>query len=800
MQKYDFKKVETKWQKKWEELNLYAAKDFDKRPKYYCLVEFPYPSGEGLHIGHGFSYVGGDVYARKKRMDGFNVLFPMGWDAFGLPTENFAIRTGVHPTVATKKNTDNYRKTMKRLAYSFDWGREVNTTDPKYYKWTQWIFIKLFEAGLAYKEEKPINWCPSCKIGLANEEVVDGKCERCGADVTKKNLSQWVVRITKYADRLLEGLKQTEFVEKVKAAQINWIDRSEGANVKFKVDGLGKEITVFTTRPDTLWGATFMVVAPEHWLVSEVMNKKEVAEYVEQSMKKSELERSELQKDKTGVFTGLYAINPVTEKKIPIWIGDFVLSTYGTGAIMSVPAHDTRDFAFAKKFDLPVVPVIEPKGGWDFDSDAYTDVKHGKMINSGFVTGLSPDEAIKKAIAWLEEKGLGEKTVNYHLRDWIFSRQHYWGEPIPMVHCEKCGWVPVPEDQLPIELPPVEKYQPTETGESPLAAITDWVNTKCPKCGGDAKRETDVMPNWAGSDWYFLRYTDPGDDKVLADMDKMAYWMPVDTYFGGDEHNTLHLLYSRFIYIFLWDIGAVPKNIPEPYFRRISHGVILGPDGQRMSKSRGNIIVPDKVADKYGVDTFRTYVMFMGPFDATMAWNENALRGVERFLNKLYQYVSSYKRGESDVAVKSEVNRLLSKVGKDIENYKFNTAIASMMETLNKISSSQVGTNEAKMLTQVIAPFAPYLAEELWDKLGEKGSIHASLWPKVDASAIEEESTEIPVQINGKVRARIAVTKEMSENDVKKAVMALDAVQKHLEGKDPKKFIYVPLKIATIVV
>ncbi|MBN1618301.1 leucine--tRNA ligase [Candidatus Dojkabacteria bacterium] len=807
MSKMDSKKIESKWQEKWASADLlYKAEDFSKKQKKYVLVEFPYPSGEGLHIGHAFTMTGADVYARYQRMSGFNVLFPMGWDAFGLPTENYAIKTGIHPSKATDQNTATFKNQMKQLAFSFDWTREVNTTDSNYYKWTQWIFIKLFEKGLAYKEEKPINWCPSCKTGLANEEVVDGKCERCGAVATKKNLSQWIVKITDYADRLISGLEKTNFIEKVKAAQINWIDRSEGAEVDFEIKGFDKKLKVYTTRPDTLWGATFMVVAPEHWLVSEVISNPEIKQYVEESKKKSELERSELQKEKTGVFSGFYAINPVNNKEIPIWISDFVLSTYGTGAIMAVPAHDQRDYDFAKKFGLEIIPVIKSKTEWNYDDGAYTDVNTGEMINSDFLTGMVPKDAIAKIIKWLGEKGVGVKAVNYHLRDWIFSRQHYWGEPIPMVHCEKCGWVPVKEENLPIELPKVEKYEPTDTGESPLANIEEWVNTTCPKCGGSAKRETDTMPNWAGSDWYFLRYLDPDNDKSFADMKKLEYWMPVDVYVGGDEHNTLHLLYSRFIYQFLWDLGVVPKSVPEPYYRRMSHGVILGPDSQRMSKSRGNVIIPDEVAEKHGVDVVRTYLMFMGPFDGTMAWNENTLVGVKRFIERFYCFVSENKDdfGQKDSdKISSLVNKTIKNVSEDIAKFGYNTAIAKLMEFLNgvdKAEKSEISKESVKKIVLLTSVFMPYTAEELWDILGQEFSVHSQMWPKFDENSLKNEAKEIAVQINGKVRGKVNVTEGMTEDQVKELAISDNNVKKYMEGNEIKKFIYVPGRIVTIVV
>ena len=802
----NFKEVENKWKKFWaDHSDLYRAMDPPSQKatagkKKYILVEFPYPSGSGLHVGHAFSFTGGDVYARFKRMQGENVMFPMGWDAFGLPTENYAIKMKKKPQEVTRENTDMFRNQMKDLAFSFDWNREVNTTDPTYYKWTQWIFIQLFNKGLAYKKEMPINWCPSCKIGLANEEVVDGKCERCGAEVSRRNISQWVVKITEYADKLIEGLKETNFIDKVKQAQINWIGKSEGAKIRFSiVDDRSsiKELEVFTTRPDTLPGVTFMVVAPEHELING-LESEEIKNYVKNARKKSELERTELSKDKTGVFSGLYAINPVNQKEIPIWISDFVLASYGTGAIMAVPAHDERDHAFAKKFGLPIVPVIN-KEGWNFEEEAFMEVEKGEEFN--------------KMLNWVEEKGIGEKTASYHLRDWIFSRQHYWGEPIPMVCCPKCGWVPVPEDQLPIVLPEVEHYEPTDDGQSPLSQMTDWVKTKCPQCGGEASRETDTMPNWAGSDWYFLRYIDPHNELAIADMDLMKYWGPVDVYVGGDEHNVLHLLYSRFIYKFLWDLGIVPKEHPEPYYKRLSHGVILGSDNQRMSKSKGNVIVPETVADKYGVDVVRMYLMFMGPFDSTMAWNEKTLMGVKRFLDRFEKYIRSQisdlrSQKDHDIASSNEVKLIISKlikaVTEDLENFKYNTAIAKMMETLNSLSSSssyKVESEDVKTLIKLLAPFAPYMAEELYS-LFEKTSVHVSEWPKADKKYLIDTETVVMVALNGKVRDQISVDRSQISDGKKLIEKAkeLEKIKKWIGDKKIVKEIYVPGKMINFVI
>jgi leucyl-tRNA synthetase len=795
-------------------MSEFRAEDFSQEQKIYVLAEFPYPSGSGLHMGHTFSYTGGDVYARFQRMHGKNVLFPMGWDAFGLPTENYAIRTGQKPQDVTRKNTENYREQMKALGFSFDWSREVNTTDPSYYKWTQWIFVKLFEKGLAYKAEMPINWCPSCKVGLANEEVINGRCERCGAEVTRRRISQWIVRITQYADRLISGLEHTEFIEKVKAAQINWIGRSEGAKILFPLSVNGRETTleIFTTRPDTLWGCTFMVLAPEHELVTEVMDRPEVADYVERSRKKSDLERTEASRPKDGVFSGLTARHPAIGQVLPIWISDFVLPGYGTGAIMAVPAHDERDHDFAIQYDLPIQPVILPEEdpNWDFSKAAYSGMD-GRMVNSDLLDGLTPAEAIPLAIDWLEKKGVGERAVSYHLRDWIFSRQHYWGEPIPMIYCQACGWRPVPEDQLPVLLPDVERYEPTDTGESPLANIPGWADVDCPSCGGPARRETDTMPNWAGSDWYFLRFCDPHNEHVLANMDKLRYWMPVDVYIGGDEHNTLHLLYSRFIYHFLHDLGVVPPEYPEPYRKRISHGVILGPDGQRMSKSRGNVIVPQEYVEKYGADTLRTYLLFMGPYDATMAWNERALLGVKRFLDRFHRFVQAHARGakESGSRVKAAINRLGKKVAEDTFAFKFNTAVAHMMETLNTLqdlvesgqnSQEAIADQELRIFAQILAPYAPFMAETCWQMAGGENSVHQTRWPTYDPELDVEEGITIAIQVNGKLRGTVMVSPQATEADIRYLAESQPGIAKFLADREIRKVIYVPRRTMNFVV
>jgi leucyl-tRNA synthetase len=779
------------------------AIDFSEKEKAYILVEFPYPSGSGLHMGHSFSFTGGDVYARFHRMQGKNVLFPIGWDAFGLPTENYAIKTGRKPQDVTRENTETFRRQMKQLGLSFDFTREVNTTDPEFYRWTQWIFLKLYEKGLTRKVEMPINWCPVDKVGLANEEVINGRCERCGAEVVRRRISQWVVKITAYADRLIEGLEHTDFIEKVRAAQVNWIGKSMGARVYFPIKDRQEKIEVFTTRPDTLWGATFMVLAPEHPLVSGLLDNPQVKAYVDKAARLSDMERGETEREKDGVFSGLMAINPATGTQIPVWISDFVLLSYGTGAIMSVPAHDERDYAFARKFHLPIIPVVLPPGPWDFDQAAYSG-KGGTMINSGMINGLTPAEAIERTISWLDANHLGEATSSYHLRDWIFSRQHYWGEPIPMVFCPECGWVPVPEDQLPVLLPEVEKYQPTDTGESPLANIREWVETTCPSCNGPARRETDTMPNWAGSDWYFLRYTDPHNSAVFADKDKMRYWMPVDVYIGGDEHNTLHLLYSRFIYLFLYDLGYVPRQIPEPYQKRLSHGVILGPDGTRMSKTTGNVIVPDELIERYGADVMRTYLMFMGPFDATMAWNERALLGVKRFLDRLAAYVkeNAGRYPQASARVKVAVDRLVKSAGEDILAFKFNTAVAKQMETLNTLESSREPIDNVTLqkLIQVAAPFAPFLTDEIWKSVGGKGSVHASRWPAFDASLVEEKIVTVSVQVNGKLRGLVEVEQDETEEKVVAQAEALEAVTKALSKGTVRKVIYVKGRTLNFVV
>ena len=788
----------------------FKAEDFSEEKKMYVLAEFPYPSGSGLHIGHAFTYTGGDVFARFQRMQGKNVLFPIGWDAFGLPTENYAIRTGQKPQDVTSVNTKNFRRLMESLGYSFNWDRVVNTSDPGYYKWTQWIFIKLYEQGLAYKAELPINWCPSCKVGLANEEVIDGHCERCGTETIRRRISQWVVRITEYADRLISGLEQTEFIDKVRAAQINWIGRSEGAKIHFQVSEQTDRIDIFTTRPDTLWGCTFLVIAPEHHLVSRLMDLPQIAAYCEQSRRKSDQERLDESRQVSGVFSGLFAHHPVTGDMLPIWISDFVLPSYGTGAVMAVPAHDERDHLFASQYSLPIQPVVMPAGGWDFNQASYTGMD-GRLINSGPIDGLDPSTAISAVIKWLSERGMGEAAVSYHLRDWIFSRQHYWGEPIPMIYCPECGWNPVPEDQLPIVLPEIEHYEPTDTGESPLSKIQEWVNVACPHCGKPARRETDTMPNWAGSDWYFLRYCDPDNNQAFADMDRLRYWLPVDVYVGGDEHNTLHLLYSRFIYLFLHDIGAVPAEFPEPYKKRLSHGVILGPDGQRMSKTRGNVIVPIDYLEKYGADALRLCLLFLGPFDATVAWNTQALQGVRRYLDRFERFIITHagKKKESTGSVKAAINRLGKDVSEDTASFKFNTAIAHMMETLNSltdlIESSRdqtevIGFRDVQKMIQFLAPYAPFTAESCWQRIGGINSVHNCRWPEYDPELELEKLITIPIQVNGKLRGTVSVHPGATEGEVHQLAKSQPGVAKYLSNHKLIKIIYVPDRAMNFVV
>jgi len=791
-ERYDPQTIEPKWQKIWADSRCFEAEATEDKPKYYALIEFPYPSGQGLHVGHPRPFTAMDVIARKRRMEGYNVLYPIGYDAFGLPTENYAIKTGIHPAKVTHDNIIRFRGQLQRLGYSFDYSREVNTSDPDYYKWTQWIFLKFFEKGLAYKAEIPINFCTSCKVGLANEEVVDGVCERCGGQVIRVVRSQWMLKITAYAQRLIDDLETVDYLDKIKAQQINWIGRSEGALVNFPLDGLNDRLTVYTTRPDTLFGATYMVVSPEHPIVEKyadkIKNLDAVHTYQKAAAAKSDFERSELVKDKTGEpLEGIFAINPVNGEKIPVWISDYVLMGYGTGAIMAVPAHDERDYAFAKTFDLPIVEVV---AGGDVSKEAYTECQHGRMVNSGFLDGMEVSEAIPAIIDWLEKNGVGEKKVNYKLRDWVFSRQRYWGEPIPLVYCEKCGWVPVPYDQLPLKLPMLDNFTPTDDGSSCLARAKDWLRTTCPKCGGPATREADTMPNWAGSSWYFLRYADPHNDKEFASREALDYWTPVDWYNGGMEHTTLHLLYSRFWHKFLYDCGLVPTS--EPYRKRTSHGMVLGSNGEKMSKSRGNVVNPDDYIPVYGADAFRMYVMFMGAFDQPIPWNEQGTRGCRRFLDRVWALQDMLKgAGDTDAEQKKNVHATIKKVGEDYERMKFNTAIASMMSLVNAFYAKGKLTNdELHTLLLLLSPVAPHISEEINERLGY-APLHHSAWPTYDESALVEATIEYGVQVNGKVRARVTLDASFDSKAVEEAALACEDVQPFIEGKAIKKVIVV---------
>ena len=795
--KYDFTATEKKWQQRWEASGAFrASEDFTKK-KYYALVEFPYPSGAGLHCGHPRPYTALDIVARKRRMQGYNVLFPMGWDAFGLPTENYAIANKIHPAVVTENNVRRFREQLKSLGLSFDWQREINTTDPSYYRWTQWIFLRLFKAGLAYKKEMNVNWCTSCKVVLANEEVVGGVCERCGGEVVHRAKSQWMLKITAYADRLVDDLDTVDYIERVKTAERNWIGRSYGAEIDFATTA-GDALRVFTTRADTIFGATYMVIAPEHPLVEKwrgrLTNYDEVAAYREQAARKSDFERTEMAKDKTGVrLDGVAAVNPVTGKEIPIFVSDYVLITYGTGAIMAVPAHDERDYDFAKMFGLPVVEVI---AGGDVTQAAFTDTETGTLVNSGSLNGLSVAEAKEKMIAFLEERGVGRKKVNYKLRDWVFSRQRYWGEPIPLVWCEKCGWVPLDESELPLTLPEVESYEPTDNGESPLAAMTDWVNTTCPHCGGPARRETDTMPQWAGSSWYFLRYCDPQNDKAFAAREKLDYWLPVDWYNGGMEHATLHLLYSRFWSKFLYDEGLI--SCPEPYLKRTSHGMILGEDGEKMSKSRGNVINPDDVIRDYGADTMRLYEMFIGDFEKSAPWSTASVRGCRRFLERVYAMAELPEKPSE--ALTRALHKTVKKVSDDIESMKFNTAIAAMMSFVNEVfDNGGIPKDELKAFVLLLCPFAPHLAEELWELLGGEGFASLQPYPTYDASLLVSDTVELAVQVCGKFKGTVTVPAAASEDEVWAAIESAGLLTGALAGKTVVKRIYVPGRIFNVV-
>ncbi|NMP37919.1 MAG: leucine--tRNA ligase [Clostridiales bacterium] len=798
---YDFKTTEKKWQDKWEETGVFHASTDYTMPKFYCLVEFPYPSGQGLHVGHPRSYTALDIVARKKRLQGYNVLYPMGWDAFGLPTENFAIKNHIHPEIVTKNNIAHFTQQLKSLGFSFDWSREVNTTDPEYFKWTQWIFIQLFKKGLAYKTEMPVNWCTSCKCVLANEEVVGGVCERCGSEVVRKVKSQWMLKITEYAERLINDLDDLDYIERVKIQQKNWIGRSTGAEVDFTAT-TGDTLTVYTTRPDTLFGATYMVMSPEHPLIEKWADKLEnidaIKAYRDEAARKSDFERTEVNKDKTGVrLQGVSAINPVNGTEIPIFISDYVLVSYGTGAIMAVPGHDTRDWEFAKKFELPIIEVV--KGG-DVEKEAFTDCATGVMVNSGFLTGMSVEDAKKAITEWLQKENKGHSKVNYKLRDWVFSRQRYWGEPIPIVKCEKCGYVPLPESELPLRLPMVESYEPTENGESPLAPLTDWVNTTCPVCGGKATRETDTMPQWAGSSWYFLRYCDPHNSDALASEEALNYWLPVDWYNGGMEHTTLHLLYSRFWHKFLYDIGAVPTR--EPYAKRTSHGMILGENGEKMSKSRGNVVNPDDIVNEYGADTMRLYEMFIGDFEKAAPWNSASIKGCKRFVDRFWALQDIVCDGEGYTpALESAFHKTIKKVTQDIDSLKANTAIAAMMSLLNGIyEQGRVTADELKTLTILLNPFAPHVTEELWSVMNFGGTVTEQSWPEYDEEKCKEDTVEIAVQINGKIRQRINVAADISQQDALALVKADEKIAAELEGKTVIKELYVKGKLVNIVV
>lgn len=798
---YNFKQIESKWQNVWYTQNTFAAKQDFSLPKYYCLVEFPYPSGQGLHVGHPRSYTALDIVARKKRLEGYNVLYPMGWDAFGLPTENFAIKNHIHPAEVTKNNVAHFKQQLQSLGFSFDWTREINTTDPSYYKWTQWIFLQLFKKGLAYKKEMAVNWCTSCKCVLANEEVVNGVCERCGSEVIRKKQSQWMLKITEYADRLVKDLDDVDFIDRVKTQQRNWIGRSTGAEVDFGTT-LGDTLTVYTTRPDTLFGATYMVISPEHPYIEKwadkLTNIDEVRKYQDEAAHKSDFERTELNKDKTGVrLQGVMGINPVNNKEIPIFISDYVLVSYGTGAIMAVPAHDTRDWEFAKKFDLPIIEVVAgSKVG--VENEAFTDCATGVMTNSDFLTGMSVEEAKKAITEWLTKEGKGHQKVNFKLRDWVFSRQRYWGEPIPIVKCEKCGYVPLDESQLPLTLPNVESYEPTDTGESPLAKMTDWVNTTCPCCGGPAKRETDTMPQWAGSSWYFLRYCDPHNDKELISKEAAEYWTPVDWYNGGMEHTTLHLLYSRFWHKFLYDIGVVPTS--EPYQKRTSHGMILGENGEKMSKSRGNVVNPDEIVDTYGADTMRLYEMFIGDFEKAAPWNSDSIKGCKRFIEKYWNLQEKVVDGdEYTPQMEALMHKTIKKVTYDIDNLKANTAIAAMMTLVNELSAKGCNKAELKTLTILLNPFAPHVTEEMWDVMNFGGMVNQAKWPEYDEEKTKENDVEIVIQIMGKVRAKITVPVDMTKDDVLATAKAEPKIAELLDGKEIKKEVYVPGKLVNFV-
>ena len=798
---YDFKIIEKKWQKIWDDNQTFAAQTDYSKPKFFALVEFPYPSGQGLHVGHPRSYTALDIVSRKKRLEGYNVLYPMGWDAFGLPTENFAIKNHIHPAEVTKRNVAHFKEQLKSIGFSFDWSREINTTDPSYYKWTQWIFLQLYKNGLAYKKEMSVNWCTSCKCVLANEEVVGGVCERCGSEVVRKDKSQWMLKITDYAQKLIDGLDDVNFIDRVKTQQLNWIGRSTGTEIKFSTT-MVDVLEVYSTRADTLFGATYMVLAPEHPLIDKwrgsITNFDKVIEYREMAARKSDFERTELAKDKTGVrLDGVNAINPVTGKEIPIFISDYVLISYGTGAIMAVPAHDDRDWDFAKKFNLPIIEVV---AGGDVQNAPFTDCATGTMVNSGFLNGLSVEEAKEKIAEWLIERNLGKKKVNFKLRDWVFSRQRYWGEPIPIIHCPHCGTVPLDESELPLLLPDVDSYEPTDNGESPLAKMDNWVNVKCPKCGADAKRETDTMPQWAGSSWYFLRYCDPNNDKELASKEALDYWMPVDWYNGGMEHTTLHLLYSRFWHKFLYDIGVVSQ--PEPYSKRTSHGMILGENGEKMSKSRGNVVNPDEIVDTYGADTLRLYEMFIGDFEKAAPWSSSSIKGCRRFLDKIWVLTENVTDSEDyRPELEASFHRTIKKVTEDIEQLKMNTAIAAMMTLYNEVSATgYITRGELKAFITILNPFAPHLTEEIWEQMNFGGMLNEAKWPEFDETKCVESTVEIVAQVNGKIKAKLNIAADISAEDAIAAAKADERVAAAMEGKSVIKELYVPKKLVNIVV
>ena len=800
MERYDHKKIEQKWHEIWDEKQPFQAKNDSDKPKFYPLVEFPYPSGQGLHVGHPRSYTALDIVARKRRLDGYNVLYPIGWDAFGLPTENYAIKHKVAPKEITASNIANFKRQLKSLGLSFDWSREINTTDPEYYKWTQWIFIKLFEQGLAYKTTMPVNWCPSCKAGLSNEEVIQGACERCGGQVVRKEKNQWMLRITKYADRLIDDLDLVDYIERVKLQQKHWIGRSYGMEISFPVSDTS--LSVFTTRPDTIYGSTYMVISPEHPIIHQkediIENMQEIMAYREEAAKKSEFERTEINTDKTGVrIKGLNAVNPLTKKEIPIFVSDYVLMTYGTGAIMAVPGHDQRDHEFAKAFDLPIVEVVS---GGDVQKEAHTDIQNGKLVNSDLINGLDVKSAIEKISDHIEKEGIGNKKVNFKLRDWVFSRQRYWGEPIPLVHCEKCGWVALKEDQLPLVLPEVESYEPTDDGESPLSKMTEWVNTTCPDCSGPARRETDTMPQWAGSSWYYLRYADPHNDQELASQKALDYWLPVDWYNGGMEHTTLHLLYSRFWHKVLYDIGAV--SMAEPYAKRTSHGMILGENNEKMSKSRGNVVNPDDIVEEYGADTFRMYEMFIGDFEKSVPWSSLGIKGCRRFIERVWKLQELIQKEDVySKKIESSLHKTIKKVTEDYENLKFNTAIAAMMSLLNDIYSAEgITENDYKTLLILLNPVAPHVTEEIWTAMGYDGHLNEASWPSYDEAKLVETTIEIPVQINGKVRGKIVVAAGLPKEDIITMAQSDITISEMIGEKPVKKIIYVPGKILNIVI